>query len=785
MNYGKLAYLKATDLEKKLSNMANNESDIDCFEISKNDLNQQINSSGPHSFDFAKIDAGGGCDCCIFLSLSFEAIQGADAVIKIKFNDGVVCVKSCEIKSGNSEISLKSVASSIAKGEGVLSCEIESENEVVLKGFNLVVIGAKTQSQSVKIELSACALGDNISISFISNGVIKYYSSCVNGLNLSMAEFSEFNPAKTHSIIYDEFNDEDEKLTFAYVSGDNNLYLSRLGENQEMFIDSDVSSVCLGNNLSEECMVIVYVKNGRVVYKTLKQGLLSDVTEIVLPSSNFVRVRAVLGANEKSYIIATDESFANYVCTSVGEPNAEKCIENIKFGFGLVVDAYNYKERYPYKGVWTVSCGVMVMASVIVYAKSQYNFTQLNSLELGCSFLMQYYTIPNDAIVYGVDFDLNSENVGDSVGNCVYTDDCVGFTPFTCATNATSVSYGSWQNRWPFNVIRPCLLSDDGMAVYLNKNTHSTNAEGTNTNMDITSGNSGDVMIEFPKIYYKAHRTPDNVLHFKISNHKRFGFNCYAHMYKGEEVEKIYVGAYPSSLINGTYYSVSGATKFVITKSNSSVIRSHLSQKSDRFDCMNIFINTMIKILFIIKFKSLNYKQSLGQGYSAVTATTLKTGCTNSLIARTCGYGPKVTNKPEKFLGIEGFASFAHYFIDGTRVNMQYAGFVDPEGVTNNWINEDYIDYVYFKTHIDSLARRYLTFHINSYFGLFPETGGDSKNLSGVFDISRSRLFGTDQESFMLFFPDFGNYMGLFSFQVVADNVWASKNLGHRLVYFK
>lgn len=786
MNYGKLAYLKATDLEKRLSSLSQNEdSDIDCFEISKENLSIAISPLSIYRYDFATINAGVGCDCCIFLTLNIAAQTASNIVARIKFNDQLVTSKSCALSVGDNEINLKSVASSIAKGEGVLSLEIESDNAATLSALSLIVIGAKTESQSVKVELKACALNDDFAISYIANGTIKYFSSSFDDVDLNSAQFSDYKPAKTHAVCFDEFNDPLKRLTFAFVSQTGELYLSRLGENQDIFIDNQVSSVCVGNNSEEECLALIYVKNGKVVFKTLKEGLLSNISELNLPPANYISVRSILGVTDKTYIIATDESLNNYVCASVGAPETDRVIENVKFGFGLVVNTYIYKDRYPFNGIENVNCAIMFVASATVYAKSVYNFTQLNDVRIGCNIKMSSYTISADDIVYGVDFDLNGENFDDGIGNCVYTDDCVGLTPASLTGDPTAPVYspGSWENRWPFNVIKPCLFKDENTITYLDRMDYTKNETNTQTGLDIKTGTKGDVMIEFPRIYYRIAKTPEGVLQFRVSNNKHFGYDCFSHLYKGEECSKVYVGAYPSVLRSNKYYSLKGYTKSTSSRITKAKLRTNTAARGANYESMNIYVCTMIKMLFIIMFKSIDYAKSIGNGLCYSGSGGPATGTTDAYPAPTYGFFQTSNSKPERFIGIEGFASMGHYYLEGVYGDRRCVGIMDVEGVSNNWFNNDCTDYMFYKTVFPSNFRRVGKYAINNYFGMFPVEFSNQVEVYG-FDFFRSKVYFTTGKEFRVHFPDMGATMGLFSYQIVGET-YSNPTLGHRLIYYK
>ena len=143
------------------------------------------------------------------------------------------------------------------------------------------------------------------------------------------------------------------------------------------------------------------------------------------------------------------------------------------------------------------------------------------------------------SVTYGVKIDLANSNPETSV---TYTDDAVGFDKsYMDFTNDTFV-YGSWQDKFPFNQVRPCLFKDGAVVKYLNPDNYAKDVDGNDV---VITGADGDVMIEIPKVYYRLHKD-ENYQYIQISDTAQEGFCCLAHTYKGVEKDKVYIGAYQS-----------------------------------------------------------------------------------------------------------------------------------------------------------------------------------------------------------------------------------------------
>ena len=127
-------------------------------------------------------------------------------------------------------------------------------------------------------------------------------------------------------------------------------------------------------------------------------------------------------------------------------------------------------------------------------------------------------------------------------------------------------------------------------------------------------------------MYYRFNRTSNDVLEFKLSSCKRFGFTCASHMYKGSEKNKIYIGAFATSLFGNKVWSLSRQEKLRSNTLTTAELRGYSHLNGNGYEMMNINILNLLEMLFIIQFKSLDYKNSIGYGYAYnSTSGSLKT----------------------------------------------------------------------------------------------------------------------------------------------------------------
>lgn len=258
------------------------------------------------------------------------------------------------------------------------------------------------------------------------------------------------------------------------------------------------------------------------------------------------------------------------------------------------------------------------------------------------------------SITYGVKIDLNDSNPETSV---TYTDGASNFTKSYMDFENGNFVWGSWQDKFPFNEIKPCYMVKGVVTKYLNPNNYAEDIDGNTVN--ITSSGTGDVMIEIPKIYYKLHKD-SNYQYIQISNTAQDGFCCLAHTYKGVEKDKIYVGAYQSYYDGTKLRSVSGISatgEITIGK-----CRQYAQKQGNGYEQFYWNLSNLLKSLFVIQFKSLDSKTAMGYGLCKTENYSIG-GTLNTNGMNYCASGTSPAQM--KWLGIEDFYGSRMYWVDG------------------------------------------------------------------------------------------------------------------------
>lgn len=162
--------------------------------------------------------------------------------------------------------------------------------------------------------------------------------------------------------------------------------------------------------------------------------------------------------------------------------------------------------------------------------------------------------IDKRTVCYGFEIDQSTES--DPYECVTYTDDAVGMNP--AKMGESKFDWGSWKGA--FFMPRPCMLKFDGTVdYYLDPNDYSKKLDGTASDYNDLSY-QGNVMIEFPKIWWAAGMTEDGKPWFKISNKKLSEeYHCWSNIdSQNNEIEYFYMAAYNGCIYDGKMRSISG-----------------------------------------------------------------------------------------------------------------------------------------------------------------------------------------------------------------------------------
>lgn len=267
----------------------------------------------------------------------------------------------------------------------------------------------------------------------------------------------------------------------------------------------------------------------------------------------------------------------------------------------------------------------------------------------------QYDKTIKPAAIYGVSIDLTNSNPLTSV---TYTGDAIGMTGGS----------STWDTMEIFKDIKPCMLKNGVVQYYLNPNDFTKKVDGSAA--DITSGNDGDVMIEFPKCGYKI-ETVGDTLAVKITSNLSvdgFSYNAFTRDAEGDR-NKLYIGAYLGFNLSSKLRSLSGKAPYAGGTAPAGTIgtcRTLAQANGSGYDMVSFYPLTLLQCLYLIKYKNLDSQTALGRGYVDGNNAAVNTGGTNG---KGMYFGETTGKLQMKFAGIEDFWGNLRWWIDGLYSN--------------------------------------------------------------------------------------------------------------------
>lgn len=327
-----------------------------------------------------------------------------------------------------------------------------------------------------------------------------------------------------------------------------------------------------------------------------------------------------------------------------------------------------------------------------------------------------YYYVPQNITIFPngtneMDFELSTEppmvgwreNV--STGEIEYTDRAIGMTPMKISNGTLHV--GSWADHWLCHM-RPCLLKNGVVQYYLRETgtfmyDYSRRADGAVS--DIVSGADGDVMIEFPKMYYKFYTETNSGTKYIGCRYAQSPLDdtwcCNAWLNRnGTPQDTMYMAAYDGHVSAGTLHSLSGKMPTINTTIGD--FRTAAHSNGTGYEQQEWSKRVYVQSLLPMLFKGLDSQVLVGQGVTSAN----KAVDTGTMNGKPLFWGNQSKTDGVKFAGIENFWGNIYKWADGLiNVSNTYkykiyapyndagSGYLDAGGI-GGAVSSEYIDTV-------------------------------------------------------------------------------------------
>lgn len=267
-------------------------------------------------------------------------------------------------------------------------------------------------------------------------------------------------------------------------------------------------------------------------------------------------------------------------------------------------------------------------------------------------------TLKTEPDIIGWDMDL-------STGEITYTDGASDHTPMSISAGA--LDPGSWANSW-LTKMKPCLLKN-GVVQYYLKNTgtflYDYTKQANGSAADIASGDDGDVMIEFPLVYYKFYSSTDTNGHAhigckysQIAQDDTWCANAFLDR-KGTIQSVMYMAAYDGCALNNKLRSLSGAAP--VASQTFGAFRTLANANGNGYEQREFEKNQFAASLLPMLFKGVDGQALVGKGATSVSAA-ISAGTMND---KPLFWGDQTGTAGVKFCGIENFWGNIYKWLDG------------------------------------------------------------------------------------------------------------------------
>ncbi|WP_042352249.1 fibronectin type III domain-containing protein [Bacillus massiliigorillae] len=270
---------------------------------------------------------------------------------------------------------------------------------------------------------------------------------------------------------------------------------------------------------------------------------------------------------------------------------------------------------------------------------------------------------PSTTLIYGVKINTKDSNPLTSVS---YIDNSIGMIPAS----------SDWDNKFPFNEIKPVKLLGGTVVYELDKNDYNkkTNGEPSSPDKYMT----GDIMVKFPKIYWNIQKEGDYVYVRYSSVKVDDSYDCLAHKRGDIEKDFLYIGAYLSKVFDDgggklKLCSSSGEAPTVSLTIDS--FRTRAKNKGVGYGLIAYYQILLMQILYLVRFKNLNSQSSLGMG--RVSGASVQTGHLND---KGMYFGDRTSSLiGVKCHGIEDLWGNKDIVVDGVRTDTDANVFVGTD----------------------------------------------------------------------------------------------------------
>lgn len=238
------------------------------------------------------------------------------------------------------------------------------------------------------------------------------------------------------------------------------------------------------------------------------------------------------------------------------------------------------------------------------------------------------------------------------------------FTRCSYADDAIEMLNGQDVDEWrDFFGYKPCLFKDGEVVGYLNPNDYTKFENGDPA--DITSGNFGDVMIEFPRRGIRVNKSDNLITVSMTENPDNPDFTYYAHSRGDTNKDYFYLGAYVSYVDTNSQdgsHRLRSISNITATAALSlSEYREYAHKNGTGYETMTFYQWQYTVVMYVLQFKDTDSSTTMGYGFHQYDVP-VSTGATNTLglMHKSSGVSDHL-----KLFGVEDLYGHIEQLLDG------------------------------------------------------------------------------------------------------------------------
>lgn len=341
-----------------------------------------------------------------------------------------------------------------------------------------------------------------------------------------------------------------------------------------------------------------------------------------------------------------------------------------------------------------------------------------------------------------------------------------GYTP------ASGAKAGSWADNPIFAKIKPCLMKNGKVATYLNPDNYKQAADGSS--VEALRGYF-DTMIEFGKMFYRISQD-ERYTYVEVAESEKSladGFTDRAFSYKGKVRDKFYIGAYKGVIKNGKLRSIFGE----LPTGNKTIgaFRKAAQTNGTGYEILPFNKLTLLQVLYLIRYKSLDSRASLGKGVTESSEYKATGGAdTDGLYS-----GSQDGTKQIKCHGIEDFWGNVLEWVDGFVTT-------DKIKIADGNFNDKGDGYEAVADLPETVYGGVITdVHGNNKLGFTPKTTDEDMNMGEGYYCNYGSTWRSDTACLPYFGGDrsYGTIAGAFCFSCNCSASIADPYVGARLAF--